>query len=59
MMMYGLMCPCVFLLCWGKKVFDRSKFKFMGSPFTVCVALGKELIISKQCYWFCLKKEKK
>ena len=56
--MYGLICPCVFSRGGGKKnVFDRPKFKSLPSPFTVCVILGKELIISKQCYWFCLEKK--
>ena len=39
-------------------MFDRPKFKSIPSPFTVCVVLGKELIIAKQCYLFCLGKKK-
>lgn len=58
MTMRGLICPCVFSWGSGKKnVFDRPKFKSMPLPFTVC-GLGQELIISKQCYLFCLKKKK-
>ena len=56
--MYGLICPCVFSRGGGKKnVFDRPKFKSLPSPFTVCVILGNELIISKPSYWFCLEKK--